>query len=213
MDISFIFSVASLILWAFSFLYVRSLILKRTSKDRILAEFRDEVDRLIADIDAATDRDIGLIEDRLKTLKALLDETDKRILSYSKELQRRSMQEQAYADLGRRQGSARPVQRNPIIQERQDSLFDENKAGSLTAEKTVHAEETPRETPQPIPTPRFVKAETEIKPKPPSFSEQVLELYLAGFSPELIASKLKVTVAEVDLAINVSGKSRDNSLR
>ncbi|WP_304224416.1 hypothetical protein [Gracilinema caldarium] len=211
MEISFIFSVASLILWAFSFLYVRSLIIKRTSKDRILAEFRDEVDRLIADIDAATDRDIGLIEDRLKTLKALLDETDKRIISYTKELQRRAMQEQAYAELGRRQSAARPVQRNPITQERQDSLFDENKAASQTAEKTVQDEESAGETPQPIQTPRFVKAEKEIKPKPPSFSEQVLELYLAGFSPELIASKLKVTVAEVDLAINVSGKSRGNS--
>jgi len=72
MNISIIFSVANLILWAFTFIYVRSLILKQTSKERILAEFRDEVAHLIADIDAATDRDIALVEDRIKTHKSLL---------------------------------------------------------------------------------------------------------------------------------------------
>ncbi len=197
MNISLLFSIASLILWAFSFVYVRSLIIRQTSKERILAEFRDEVDRLIADIDAATDRDIALIEDRVKSLKSLLEDTDKRILAYKKEIHRRTVEEQAYAELGRKQGRSvikpEPVQDAP--------LFEQEKAATV-AGSSAEPVENPSQ-------PRFVRAETEIKPKAPSFSEQVLELYLAGFSPELIASKLKVTVAEVDLAINVSGKKRN----
>lgn len=177
MSITFMFFVLSLTLWAFTFLYLRSFIIKKTSKDRILAEFREEIDRLITDIDAATDRDIALIEDRVKTLKNLLEETDKRILAYKKEVHRKVMEEQAYAELGRRQG--RPVIKTEIV-----------------------------ETDTPISKPRFIRSESEIKPKAPTFSERVMELYQAGFSPELIANKLKVTVAEVDLAINVSGKKR-----
>jgi hypothetical protein len=201
MNISIIFSIASLILWAFTFLYVRSLIIKRTSKERILAEFRDEVDRLIADIDAATDRDIALIEDRIKTLKTLLEDTDKRILAYKKEINRRAMEEEAYAELGRRQ--ARPVIKSELPQD--VPLFKQEKVQP----KSEPLPE-PKEADKPIPKPRFVRSEAELKPKAPSFSEQVVELYEAGFSPELIASKLKVTVAEVDLAINVSGKNRNN---
>jgi len=199
MNISFIFSIASLILWAFTFIYLRSLIINRTKKERILSEFRDEIDRLIADIDTATDRDIALIEDRIKTLKALLDDTDKRILAYKKEINRRATEEQAYAELGRRQ--ARSVIKSELPQE--GHLFEQEHA-----QRPPETLPEPKEADQPIPKPRFVRSEAELKPKAPSFSEQVLELYEAGFSPELIASKLKVTVAEVDLAINVSGKNR-----
>lgn len=193
MDMSLIVSIASLILWAFSFIYFRSFLKKRTSKERILGEFRDEVERMIADVDAATDRDIALIEDRVKSLKTLLEETDKHIIAYKKEISRRTQEEQAYAELGRRQSRtvikpetpSEPTTQNIEIRERVST-----DGGSQ---------------------PRFIRSESELKPKAPSFSEQVLELYQAGFSPELIASKLKVTVAEVDLAINVSGKNRNTS--
>ena len=188
MNISIIFSVANLILWAFTFIYVRSLILKQTSKERILAEFRDEVSHLIADIDAATDRDIALVEDRIKTLKSLLEDTDKRILAYKKEINRRSVEEQAYAELGRRQGRS-TIQVDTTSEQKEDVI--------------------PTVPEEPIPKPRFIRTERDLKPKASSFSDQVLELYEAGFSPELIASKLKVTVAEVDLAINVSGKKKN----
>lgn len=191
MDMSLVLSIASLILWAFSFIYFRSFLTKRTSKERILGEFRDEVERMIADVDAATDRDIALIEDRVKSLRTLLEETDKHIIAYKKEINRRTLEEQAYAELGRRQ--SRTVIKSGIPPEptTQDTEFRDKISTDAGSQ------------------PRFNRSESELKPKAPSFSEQVLELYQAGFSPELIASKLKVTVAEVDLAINVSGKNRN----
>ncbi|WP_156789645.1 hypothetical protein [Gracilinema caldarium] len=163
-----------------------------------MAEFRDEVAHLISDIDAATDRDIALVEDRVKTLKSILEDTDKRILAYKKEINRRSMEEQAYAELGRRQG--RTIQSD--VPQEMDLFQREQRAKKSLASSELVTPEVEKSNPKP----RFLRTEHELTPKAPSFSDQVLELYEAGFSPELIASKLKVTVAEVDLAINVSGK-------
>ncbi len=99
-----ILSILNILFWALSFLYFRSYLVRKTGPERILADFRDEVDKLIAEIDAATDRDSVLIEDRIKSLRTLLDEADRRIASYTREVERRSSEERAYAELGRYRG-------------------------------------------------------------------------------------------------------------
>jgi hypothetical protein len=61
MTLGIIFSAASLILCGFFFLYFRSYLKKKISPGGILEEYQDEVNKLIADIDAATDRDVYLV--------------------------------------------------------------------------------------------------------------------------------------------------------
>jgi len=80
MIISLVISIVSLSLCVSGFFFLRWYISQRTNASRLLEEYREEVYRLISEIDAATDRDSRLVEERIKTLRNLLDDTDKRIL-------------------------------------------------------------------------------------------------------------------------------------
>jgi hypothetical protein len=97
-----IFSGAALFLSGFSFLYLRSYIKRRTGAERILADFQDEVDKIIAGIDSATDRNLSLVEDKLNALKEAVKQADQRIAVYARELDRRSTQEEKYQAVGHR---------------------------------------------------------------------------------------------------------------
>jgi len=102
MGATFIATALSLVLWAASFIYFRLYLSRRTGARNVLAEMRDEVDKLVSEIDSATDRDVTLVEDRMKSLRALLDETDKRLGTMRREAERRGSEEKAYAEIGRR---------------------------------------------------------------------------------------------------------------
>ncbi len=188
MDGSFFISLAGLGLWAASFLYFRWYLKRRTGSERILEEFGDEVDKLIADIDAATDRDVALVEDRVKTLRSLLEDVDRRIAAFGKEVDRRSLEERAYAELGRRKGQLPPP------------------ADSAAPAMAAAAAPAATATAAPAAAPRFVRSPVAIEPKAPAFAERVSELARAGFSADLIAKRLNATVAEVDLAIALAGR-------
>lgn len=206
MDLSLLFSSASLILCGFSFVFFRAYLRRRTGPERILAEFREEADKLIAEIDAITDRDAGLVAERIKTLRDLLEDVDRRIAVYTREVNRGKNQEAAYTELGLK-GSVltRPGGIKPFPPEK---TGDESAAPPKTAEPR----EIPGENPEPPGAagdgnrtsqerPRFTRSPQGIEPSPPSFAEQVEKLARAGLSSELIASRLGTTLAEVDLAI------------
>ncbi len=203
----------SLILWAVSFLYFRSYLSRRTSAQRVLSEFRDEVDKLVAEIDAATDRDVQLVEDRMKALRALLDEAEKRVGTMRREVERRSSEERAYAELGKR---ARPLSLFPSDEapapppaarpEPREPASLQEPALSPTAKSTAGREFRTAPEDGESKEARFIRAQMQIAPKEPPFAERVAELSRAGFSAEIIAARLGKTVGEVDLAIALNGK-------
>ncbi|MDR2746598.1 MAG: hypothetical protein LBB77_04045 [Treponema sp.] len=79
MALQFIFSGASLVLCAFFFIYFHFYIRRRLGERNILAGYQDEVNRLIAEIDRATDRDAQLVEERIAALRKILEDADRRI--------------------------------------------------------------------------------------------------------------------------------------
>ncbi|MDR1175060.1 MAG: hypothetical protein LBK83_06280, partial [Treponema sp.] len=110
MAVPLIFAAASLILSGFSFLFCFAYLKRRTGRDRILVELNDEIERLIRDVNEITNRDTLLVEDRVKTLKALLEDTDRRIALLAGEVSRRQTQEAVYVELGKLRGPiAEPV--------------------------------------------------------------------------------------------------------
>jgi hypothetical protein len=205
MDSGTIISIISLGLCALFFIYCNVYIRRRTGQERILSEFKEEVSKLIAEIDVATDRDATLIEDRIKALKALLDDVDKRIMLYDQELAKRRANEDAYAELGRRRlvearinGLA--VQNNsatpPVNEESvQSSPKEEQRAGSGLASGAEGGEKDADEAP-----PAIHHAPAEQK----SMLEQIAELSRAGFSSNLIATRLGMSISEVELAIAIA---------
>ena len=67
--------VLNITLWIILFIRLR----KEFSPDAVLYSIRDEVDKLIIEINRVADRDITLIEARRNGLKQLLDEIDKKL--------------------------------------------------------------------------------------------------------------------------------------
>jgi DNA-binding NarL/FixJ family response regulator len=179
MNLPLILSLSCLILCVFSFIYCRSYLKRRTSPERLLAEFREEVNGLLAEIDEKTDRDALLVEERIKRLRAILEDADKRIAVYVRELDRRGAQERAYAELGK------------------------NRLRVLSpAPASPPPEAAPPPAEEPGPGPRFTQAPRAVPPRPAG--EEVAELARAGFSPRMIASRLGLSQGEVEMAIDLA---------
>ncbi|MDR2402471.1 MAG: hypothetical protein LBD78_00395 [Spirochaetaceae bacterium] len=184
MTIAIIFSTASLVLWVFSFLFFFSYLKRRTGQERILAEFREEVDLITADINDVTVRNIDLLEDRIKTLKSVSEETERRIRTLIRELDRRNkVRELALAW----PGSARETGTDPVPEAASPGLVD---AATASGAPTVAAEPQGQRD-----------AALPVEGKGPSFAEQVAELYQAGLSLDAIAARLNAPMAKVNLAI------------
>ena len=201
MNIALIISVFSLVFCCFVFFYTKWYIKRRTSAGELLAEYRSEVYRLIAEIDAATDRDSRLVEDRIKTLKSLMEDTDKRIAVYLRELDRSRSGEALYTSLGR---GIRAALNTPPADEKQKPSAD-----------TAFAPLQPAQTLPPVTAPQTVQtSQPNLSPQaaapeePPSKQQrrvQIANLVAQGLAPAEIASRLDLSLSEVELAMNLIG--------
>jgi hypothetical protein len=175
-----IFSAATLMLCTFFFVYFYFYIRRRTSRGAILAEYRDEVNRLIAEIDHATDRDARLVEERITALRKILEDTDRRIALLSRDMERRAGGE---FHIGGRQPVPSPAAVFPAEAARPSPPLD---AAVSAGSAGTPASSRPPVVPQ-------------VRP----LTEQAAELSRQGFSAELIAARLGVSLSEVELALAV----------
>jgi DNA-binding NarL/FixJ family response regulator len=192
MNWAYILSTASLVLCVLFFLYFRWYLKRRTAlrgrdaAETLLAEYRAEVYRLIADIDAATDRDALLVEERITSLRKLLEDTDRRIAVYVRELNRSRSGEALYTSLGRGIRAAL----EPQIQPPPPGPAEEAPQAQSAAAAGKKRKTRP-------PTAAGAK---------PQLKTHIAELAAQGLSPGEIASRLDISLSEVDLALSLLGK-------
>jgi hypothetical protein len=191
--IPLVFSTASLLFCGFFFLYFHRYIRRRTSSENIRAECGDAVARLEAQIDAVTDRDARLVEDRIRNLKKLLEDVDRRISLLSRIEDQRKPAVSLYNSLGNRITFPEAGPEKPF---------------PPAASSGAPAGNVPVGSPDSLP-PNSVPGPARDSPPEPGedtrpLVERVAELDRAGFSPELIASRLGVSVSEAELAVTVS---------
>jgi hypothetical protein len=219
--ISIVFSTASLLFCGFFFLYFHRYIRRRTSPENILAECRDAVARLEAQIDAVTDRDVQLVEERVKSLKKLLEDVDRRISLLSRIEDQRKRAAPLYNSLGNRVSfpNAEPEKPFPPAAAPSPdpgasvSSAPLASAGANTALGSAMPAGSPADAPpfSPVPGPaEQLSLAPALEPGEDTrpLVERVAELDRAGFSPELIASRLGVSVSEAELAVTVSRHSQ-----
>jgi hypothetical protein len=192
-----IFSGATLVLCAFFFIYFYLYIRRRTSRGSILAGYREEVDRLIAEIDHATDRDARLVEERITALRQILEDADRRIALLSRDTERRRGGAELYTALGSRQPvpavSPSPADPGPSrVSAGTAAEGGAAKAGGFALPGEAAA------------------GNLAVGPKPGagdpqvrSLTEQVAELSRQGISAEFIAARLGLSLSEVELALAV----------
>ena len=166
-------SACAFALSVFSFFFFRHYLKRRTGQERILSELREEVNNIVLSLDEKTDRDISLIEEREKALRSLLDEIDKRLKVYIRELGKRREDEAAHAALAAKAPA-------PTYNELGKSRY------RLTEQGPPASEPAPAAAPAP-------SASTVV--------EQVRELVRAGFTAPAAASRLGISITEVELAM------------
>ena len=209
-----------------SFFYFRTYLRRRTGQERILSEFSEEVDKILKAFDLTTDRDISLIEERERALKSILEETDKRLNFYIRELEKGRKAEDAYAALQQKNTAAYTGQISPSYQELGRNRFRQNKpdapppessdeganagvsgeisepvintdAGINSSAASATGEAPPEYAGDSVPA--FPLRDINVKAEPPK-SSQIRDFLRAGLSPQIIASRLGISIAEVEFA-------------
>ncbi|MDR2479092.1 MAG: hypothetical protein LBD48_07255 [Treponema sp.] len=208
MNVSIALSVLSAACCVFFFFYFRAYIRRHTAAEQLLAEYRAEVYRLIAEIDAATDRDSQLVEERIKTLKKIIEDTDKRLAVYLREQERRRQGEALYTSLGR--GIQAALHTAPLPAPAPEAAPLPPPEVPVPAAAETPAKAGAQRGRKPARTGRGKKRGGEQpildfpeQPAAKSLKIQIAELAAQGLSPEQTASRLGISLSEVDLALSL----------
>jgi hypothetical protein len=198
-NLSLFISIFCLVFCLLFFFYIKWYIKRKVSASELLDAHRSEVYRLTAEINAITDRDSILVEERIKKLKEILEDTDKRVKVYVQELERSRTGEALYTSLGK---GIRAALKTPA-----DSPPSSDRAPEFGAQSPkltlVRQEKTPSAPPY-SPSPSAASAQHEPKPYSKwQIRGQIEELVKENLSVQEIASRLKISITEVEIAMSM----------
>ena len=195
--------IAQIIISLVLVLWTRSTVRKFLGSGEELGRIRREIGALMVELDSSADRNVTVLEDRLKALKELVNEADKRLSMLGQDRSRRQAESVVYNRLGRAAAGAdssnTPAERLPErLAERPVEKVPEPSRGS-----------TPEETAQQaVPEVPFIRFSDKPLPLEEPFADKVLSLSRRGFSSDIIAARLGATIAEIDLVISLE-RERD----
>lgn len=171
----------NVILWLFLFFYFK----KRFSTQEYLREIEDEFERLCTDMNGITDRNITLIEEKISTLKELLDNADQHIKTVRKEQRKQKKEETEKIKI------QEPVNPPETVYAMERYISNMGNVNVTPVQTVMH------DIPQNIPP----VAEKQEKP----LRDKVLELWKLDMEPERIAAKLSVSLTEIRMIIDMFG--------
>jgi len=210
-NLSLFISIFCLVFCLLFFFYIKWHIKRKFSASELLAEYRSEVYRLNAEINAVTDRDSMLVEERIKKLKEILEDTDKRVKVYVQELERSRTGEALYTSLGKGIRAALktpaeiPPETSPPDHAPKLTLVRQEKAPfDFSVPVSAHA-------PSPSPSAAAAPSPALHEPRPHSKRQirgQIEELVKENLSPPEIASRLRISIAEVELAMSLMNNKK-----
>jgi len=143
-----------------------------------IEKVRSEVEKMLVDLNHTTAGNIDLIEERLVSLREILQSVDKRITVLKRETEKTEIGSSMYSSIVKKPIEKEPVKReqetySDIKQNIPKKKVHEEKAGSVLLEKS------------------------EIKGR-------VLELYNSGFSLAVIANQVGTSIGEVELIVSLT---------
>ena len=178
-----IVTVINLTLWFVFFARFK----KTFSAEVMLHDIKDEVNKLLIEINRTTDQNITLIDSRIRDLKALTDAADKRLNFLQKDQKERAREERVLQKLS-------PVKKYQNMQKRADDEsgvqlsidFDAYRAAEEPTEQKERAE------PEVISSP---KNETTVE-------KSVMRFYEDGMAVDDISKRLKLPIAQVQFIVD-----------
>jgi hypothetical protein len=164
-------------------LWVRTKVAAFLDDSESIDKVRREIGALIVELDGSADRNVTILEERIKELRGCLADADKRIGMLSNEKSRIS----ALAVMDRPPKLQTPPSNALAIDQQ-----------SMTGSRQRSNESSSTADQGSVPFIRFSGSANQGRL---GFSAKVLDLHGRGFSSDIIAARLGATIAEVDLAI------------
>jgi hypothetical protein len=207
--VAYIFSSIALLVSVISFFYLRRYVTKRTTVERIPQDTREAVNQILNDIDRITDRDSLLVEERVRKLKALLEETDKRLAVLIKEQEARKTGS-SFFNTGYAAYAAHAPQaaaRAPQTPAGEDAVGEaavhppQAAAGKAARPQPAPAEEAEFDLFKVAEYTAQAEANVEYVP-----AESAAQLQAQGLSTATIAARLGKSVTEVEMELFLAQK-------
>jgi hypothetical protein len=86
------------------YLILRAKLHKSVDPKVVLESIREEIDRIIVELNSTTDRNITLLEDKVQNLSALLEQADKKIGILRREIEKHELSGKVYTELAEKRG-------------------------------------------------------------------------------------------------------------
>lgn len=161
------------------------------------------MNKMVRDIDATTQRDADIIDDKILKLRKLIAEADKRIsLAQEEEVKNVSLKNM-------KQSIAEHTYTKAVkdaFKKAQKSLFDDEDEYDVSSVKNeTDFQKSSNYKEVPIIEPNIYFSDKPIQ-KEKSLTEKVLELNALGMRIEDIARELKSSITEVELIVGLNSK-------
>ena len=207
--LSIIIFVINLILWIILFRKFK----KQFSSDAILENIRLEIDKLLTEINRETDRDLTLVDGKIAELKKVMEDAERRInLAIAEENKKQNEKKVLSSIKNRRVGvnfsAGKDSHQKPA--EQYLDFIDESVSASPVVVETrneplVEKTEKERAAVQPEkPELHISYSDNPVKVEK-SLRGKVLELWGQGFTAEIIAERLSVSITEIQMIIEMFG--------
>lgn len=215
--VNIIILIINILLWVFCFKIFK----KSFSVDGLLSKVKKSADNILKEITGETDNAITLMIAKINDVKEIIEIADKKIMMYENTLIKKENERQLYQQLTEFQQGAHSQQAVKIYSFNDTSdnsellpLFTEN-AGTSDLKKSKAMKKNPyavnkndnsaqnleldfSETNE---KPKIQQTE-KIQPKIP-IQDQIIDLARQGLTPDLIASKLNLSISEVSMTIDL----------
>lgn len=215
--VNIIIFIINILLWIFCFRILK----KSFSVNGLLSEVKKSADNILKEITGETDNAITLMIAKINDVKEIIEIADKKIMMYENTLIKKENERQLYQQLTEFQQGTPSQQAIKIYNFNDTSdnsellpLFTEN-AGTSDLKKSKAMRKNPyaankndsnaqnleldfsgsNENPT-------IQQTEKIQPKIP-IQNQIIDLARQGLTPDLIASKLNLSISEVSMTIDL----------
>ena len=215
------------------YVLLRDRVRRATTANAQISEIRDEMSRLVVDLNQTTDRNIALIEDRIASLNELLSAADKKIGLLHREIEKHDVGTQVYSRLVEGRPMRGPLSGQTPLRPQAAGAGQRAQAPGAAAQEPRGAAEAalargqePQGGQGAAQLPPLSVELSEVSQRPgaagtpgtqrglepqggqepqgaPDLQQRVLMLHRAGFAASLIASRVGAPLGEIELIISL----------